>query len=112
VAQRPGQDSAEVEVRVWDAATGNAVGPAIELLRLVNLGAISADGSRLARQRRQTSSTSGTRHGKEIGKAIDYRNDPVTHLLFSPDSDKLISAAATGEVRVSDPATGEPLGRR
>jgi WD40 repeat protein/tetratricopeptide (TPR) repeat protein len=109
VAQRPGQDSADVEVRIWDATTGKPTAPAIELLSLVEHAALSPDGARAA-----TATAAQKVHlwdcatGKEIGVPLDPRQ-AITHLVFSPDGGKLISATATGEVRVTDPANGDPL---
>jgi WD40 repeat protein/Flp pilus assembly protein TadD len=109
VAQKPGQDSADVEVRVWDTATAKAVGPAIELLSLVQQAALSPDGARAA-----TATAAQKVHlwdcatGKEIGVPLDPRQS-ITHLVFSPDGGKLVSATATGEVRVTDPTNGDPL---
>src|SRR5207249_8516329 len=74
VAQRPTQDSAEVELRVWDAANGSPVGPTIELLRQVHVATLSPDGSRVA-----AATTANVVHvwdvagGKEVGKPIDFR---------------------------------------
>jgi WD40 repeat protein/Flp pilus assembly protein TadD len=109
IAQRPGQDSADVELRVWDTATGKPSGPSIELISLVERAALSPDGTRAA-----TGTAAQKVHiwdcktGKEIGLALDLRQ-PISHLLFSPDGSKLVTATALGEVRVSDPTNGDPL---
>jgi WD40 repeat protein/tetratricopeptide (TPR) repeat protein len=109
LAQKAGQDSADVEVRVWDAATGKPTGPAIELLSLVEHAAISPDGARAA-----TATAAQKVHlwdcatGKEIGVPLDPRQS-ISHVLFSPDGGKLITATVMGEVRVSDPTNGDPL---
>src|SRR5262249_25422414 len=48
IAQRPGQDNVDVELRVWDVATGKPTCPSIELIRAVQVAALSPDGSRVA----------------------------------------------------------------
>jgi WD40 repeat protein len=109
VAQKPGQDSADVELRVSDTATGQPAGRPIELISLVQHAAISPDGVRLsAATAEQKVYLWESASGKEIGRPLDLRQN-VTHVLFSPDGSKLITATATGDVRVHDPATGEPI---
>jgi WD40 repeat protein len=109
LSQKPGQDSADVELRVSDAATGNPAGRPIELISLVQRAAISPDGARLAaataEQKVYLWESAG---GKEIGRPLDLRQN-VTHILFSPEGSKLITATAPGDVRVHDSATGEPI---
>jgi WD40 repeat protein len=109
VGQKPGQDSADVELRVSDTATGNPVGPPIELISLVQVAALSPDGARLsAATAEQKVYFWESSSSKELGRPLDLRQN-VTHIMFSPDGSKLITATAPGDVRVNDPATGEPI---
>jgi WD40 repeat protein len=109
LSQKPGQDSADVELRVSDAATGKPAVPPIEPISLVQHAAISPDGGRIsAATAEQKVYLWETASGKEIGRPLDLRQN-VTYVLFSPDGSKLITATAPGDVRVHDATSGEPI---
>jgi WD40 repeat protein/Flp pilus assembly protein TadD len=109
LSQKAGEDSAEVDLRVWDVQTGSAVGPPPEFVSLVRLAVLSPDGTRAAAANaRDVVRIWNCTTGKDVKRALEHRN-PVSHLVFSPDGRMLATATTAGEVRVWDASNGAPL---
>jgi WD40 repeat protein/serine/threonine protein kinase len=95
------------QARLWDVATGKVLGLTIKEDNLVNVVAISPDGSKLATGCYlfgRTARLWDVATGKPIGPKHD---DSVRFVTFSADGSKI--ATANGAVQMWDASTGQPL---
>jgi WD40 repeat protein/tRNA A-37 threonylcarbamoyl transferase component Bud32 len=97
--------------QVWDAHTGQPVGPALRHTARVQAVALSPDGRLLL--------TGGddrvarlweTATGRPVGEPLTH-GGPVEHVAFSPDGKMALTAAKDGTARLWDTATGKALGQ-
>jgi tetratricopeptide (TPR) repeat protein len=93
--------------RVWDAATGQPIGPALQHQGVVNYAAFSPDGRRIV-----TASVDKTARvwdaatGQPIGPPLQHQ-DWVNHAAFSPDGRRVVTASNDKTARVWDVSTDE-----
>jgi WD40 repeat protein/class 3 adenylate cyclase/tRNA A37 threonylcarbamoyladenosine biosynthesis protein TsaE len=98
-------------VRLWDPASGEPIGAALEHGDIVEAVAFSPDGSMLA-----TGSDDGAvrlwdaETRQLIGEPLTGHRSAVSGVAFSPDGALLASASGDGTLRLWDPTTGEPFG--
>jgi eukaryotic-like serine/threonine-protein kinase len=104
--------------RLWDAATGQPLGPELKLGAEIAAVAISPDGRRIL-----TGHVSPYHHehdssiaqlwdvtnGKAIGKQLDHKG-AIRALAFSPDGREAVVASDDGTARLCDGVSGEPMG--
>jgi WD40 repeat protein len=98
------------EVRLWDAATGQSLGPALEVPEPVTCAALGPDGRTalvggLARAARAMDAVTGE---ARIGP-LEHR-DFVHAVTFSPTGDRLLTASSDHTARLWDAATGRAAG--
>ncbi len=99
----------------WDAATGTALGPSLQLHRVVNAIALSPDGRQIliaGDDRAALLQGSFARPAYQCQLPHRY---PVRRVVFSRDGQRLLTGggsypARRGEVRLWDAQTGQPLG--
>ncbi len=99
-------------VRVWDVATGKAVGPEISNAIPMMVGAIQLDpdGRRVA-----TGTALGeakvwdTTTGKVLAHLKPMRDVRINSVRFTLDGKRLVTANDAGEVQIWDPATGKAV---
>ncbi len=102
--------SSDGAVRLWDAATGRAIGEAIRLDGKVQAVAFSPDGSRiLAGGEDGTARLCNAAKFDLIGEPLEHKA-PVTASAFSPDGSRMATGTGKGVVRVWNATTGEPIG--
>src|SRR5262245_8918830 len=101
---------ADVDVRLWDPATGGPIGQPLPHHSPVRAFAFSPDGARLA-----TGDWSGsvrlweTGTGKLVGSPLRHREE-VTAVAFSPDGQTLLTASEDRTAQLWDVRTGGPKG--
>lgn len=98
--------SVDRAARMWNAETGEPVGPALRHEQSVAAAAPSPDGARIA--------TSGHDHAARLWDASDGRPigslrghaGPVTSILWSPDGSRLLTTSQDRTARIWDAARG------
>ncbi|MGD0111941.1 MAG: AAA-like domain-containing protein [Armatimonadota bacterium] len=108
--------------RVWDVASGNAVGPPMRHSGPVAMAAFSPDGRRVATVSAGTARVWEVRSGKQVIPPLKHAG-PVIRVAFSPDGARIATAsesqnarkptgariAADETARIWDAGTGQPL---
>jgi WD40 repeat protein/serine/threonine protein kinase len=94
--------------RVWDAATGQAVGQPLRHGDMVYEAAFSPD-SRLVvtASHDRTARVWQASNGQPVTRALSHR-EPVQHACFSPDGRWVVTASTDGAAQLWDALTGAP----
>ncbi|KAJ7199412.1 quinon protein alcohol dehydrogenase-like superfamily, partial [Mycena pura] len=104
--------SSDQTLRIWDAATGAAIGKPLQGHNdAVSSVVFSPDGQRIV-------SGSGDKMvriwdaatGAAIGEPLQGHNDAVSSVAFSPDGQRIVSGSGDRTVRIWDAATGAAIG--
>jgi eukaryotic-like serine/threonine-protein kinase len=101
--------------RLWDTATGQALGSELKLANEIAAVAISPDGRRVLTSHVHPHVPGSyaqlwdVASGKAIGKPLCH-NGAIRALAFSPDGRTAIVASDDHTARLCDGATGEPIG--
>ncbi|OWK37610.1 protein kinase domain-containing protein [Fimbriiglobus ruber] len=101
----PGPDNA----RLWDAETGQPLGPPLSAARDATAAAFSADGRRFALGSSAKSGTTLWDAPTRTVIATIAHDTPVLFVLFSPDSRRLFVATEGKRSDIADAETGRPL---
>jgi WD40 repeat protein len=102
--------SADSTARVWDAATGQPVGPALRHKGAVNAAVFRSDGRHIV-----TASADATAQvwdsatGQPVGTPLQHE-DTVNAAVFSPNGALIVTASADATARVWIAATGKLVG--
>jgi WD40 repeat protein len=109
--QRVVTASEAVTARVWDAATGKAVGLPLKHTGALLHAEFSPDGRRVV-----TASKDGTARvwdattGQAVGPPLRHGDGIwIRHAAFSPDGRRVVTAGGDGQARVWDTDTGRPI---
>jgi WD40 repeat protein len=96
--------------RLWDAASGKAIGEPMKHEAKVNSAQFSPDGQRVVTASDDTTvQVWNAASGKPIGEPMKH-GDKVLAAQFSPDSQWVVAVSEDGTARVWDAATGKPIG--
>jgi WD40 repeat protein len=100
-------------VRVWDAATGQAVGQPFTGHTASVMGvAFSPDGHRIASvSADNTVRVWDAATGQLVGEPLTGHTGAVQDVAFSPDGTRIVSGSDDTTVRVWDAGTGQPIGQ-
>ncbi|MFZ4701720.1 MAG: NACHT and WD repeat domain-containing protein, partial [Candidatus Methylumidiphilus sp.] len=106
--------SLDKTIRLWDAATGEPVGPSFpkqnEALASV---AISPDGKRIATgDSYKVIRIWNVITGELIGQPLSGHTEPVLSVAFSPDGSTLVSSSGDTTLSLWNTTTGEKVGQR
>ena len=101
--------SGDKTARLWDAATGKAVGQPMKHKGAVNSARFSPDGRRVVTASGdKTGRLWDTTKGKAIGRPLRHRGG-VSSAQFSPDGRRVVTASEDKTARLWDAATGKAL---
>ncbi len=96
--------------RVWDARTGQSIGPPLKHEGSVNSAAFSPDGTRvITASSDKTARVWDATTSQPIGSPLKHEKS-VTSAAFSPDGTRVITASSDKTARVWDASTGQPIG--
>jgi WD40 repeat protein/serine/threonine protein kinase/tetratricopeptide (TPR) repeat protein len=121
VATGGGPYGGKGQARLWDAATGQPLGPPLPHEHQVLSVAFAPDGKTVLTGSGDYRSSAGQAQlwevasGKPLGKPLPHQN-AVWSLAFSPDGKTIVTGtleltAGKGEARLWDAATGKPQGQ-
>ncbi len=98
------------EAQVWDAATGQPIGPPLRHTDIVDQAAFSPDGKKVVTASRdQTAVIWNATTGIPLAPPLKH-GARVRHAVFSPDGRRVLTASNDRTARLWDAATGQPLG--
>jgi serine/threonine protein kinase/WD40 repeat protein len=89
-------------LRVWDAASGEALGAPIELSRACGAAALSRDGALVAAAAGDGSAGVWELETGEPRSALLRHVSPVLDVAFSPCGERLLTASEDGRIRIWD----------
>jgi WD40 repeat protein/tRNA A-37 threonylcarbamoyl transferase component Bud32 len=96
------------DARVWDAATGETVTPAINHYNLWHV-AFSSDGRHIVTAGSdKTARVWNAQSGQPVSAPL-HHEEPVHRAFFSPDGRRVVTASWDMTARVWDAASGQPL---
>jgi eukaryotic-like serine/threonine-protein kinase len=102
--------SADNTARLWDVATGKAIGVPMEHKGRVLAVAFSPDGKAvLTGSSDHTARLWGAATGTPIGAPLEHK-DTVRAVAFSPDGKAVLTGSEDHTARLWDAATGKPIG--
>jgi hypothetical protein len=102
--------SEDKTARVWDAATGKAIGEPMRHDEEVNSAQFSADGQRIVTVSRDNAARVwDAATGKAIGEPMRH-DEKVNSAQFSADGQRVVTASWDKTARVWDAATGKAIG--
>jgi WD40 repeat protein/tetratricopeptide (TPR) repeat protein len=97
--------------RLWDAATGEPLGPALEHSHFVYSVAFSPDGrSVVTGCRDRAARLWDVATGRRFGPPMNH-NAMISSVAFSPDAKTILTGSFDSTARRWDSATGQPLGQ-
>jgi len=96
-------------VRLWDSATGKALGRPLVLGSLVYGLAFSPDGSKIATASGKNVRIWDVATGAEVGVALSHK-DRVYAVAFSPDGSRIVTACKDKTARLWDVASRKQIG--
>ncbi|KAJ6574321.1 hypothetical protein B0H19DRAFT_985970, partial [Mycena capillaripes] len=110
--QRIASGSSDKTVRIWDAATGTAIGEPLQGHDdSVQSVAFSPDGRRIVSGScDKTVRIWDAATGAAIGEPLQGHDDRVQSVAFSPDGQRIASGSSDKTVRIWDAATGAAIG--
>jgi WD40 repeat protein len=99
-------------LRLWDAASGKAIGPPLEgHTASVSCVAFSPDACRIVSgSEDNTLRLWDAASGKAIGPPLEGHTAPVSCVAFSPDACRIVSGSEDNTLRLWDAASGKPIG--
>jgi WD40 repeat protein len=101
---------ADLSARLWDVATGNAVGAPLRHEGAVTLAVFSPDGKRiLTASTDHTARLWDTATGRLLTAPLRHANEVVA-IAFSPQGDTVLTGSWDRTAQLWDVATGKPLG--
>jgi WD40 repeat protein len=101
--------SADQTAQLWDAFTGQAVGPPLQHGGPVGIASFSPDGKRVVTASGDTARLWDSLTGRPLGSPL--RHDKfVAAAAFSPDGKRVVTASSDKTARLWDSLTGRPLG--
>jgi WD40 repeat protein len=108
------EDSSQDEVHIWDAVSGQPVGPKLRCQDSVSLAVFSPDGRWVASASGRLVQLWEADTGQPVGPPLHHQT-LVKKVEFSPDGSRLLTVgydtgSASGEVRLWTVARGEPAG--
>ena len=105
-------DAALDALQMWDASTGESLGPSWEAADSTMGGlTFSADGGRLLSYNDDGSARLwDSRTGRALGEPLRGHEDRVIHAVFSATGERIVTAGADGTIRLWDGRTGRALG--
>jgi WD40 repeat protein/energy-coupling factor transporter ATP-binding protein EcfA2 len=103
--------SLDKTARVWDAASGRAIGELIGHQDTVWTATFSPDGKRIVTASRdKTARIWDTASGKPVGEPFEGHEGPVLSAMFSPDGKRIVTASRDKTAGIWDTASGKPVG--
>ena len=102
--------SGDKTARLWDAATGQPIGPTLTHQGAVRAVAFSPDGKTvITGSEDKTARLWDAATGQPLGPALTHQG-AVSAVAFSPDGKTVLTGSDDKTARLWDAATGQPLG--